>query len=437
MNRLNMATSDDTILRRLKRQAQEPVGSEVRVLGVDEWAWSKGQRFGTILVDLEEGQVIDVLGESSAEALAVWLAAHPDITTISRDRQGKYADGARRAIPEATQVAARFHLVQNLRQAVERELAVHRRELRVSLSSPPPPPEPGGEKKTHQIRVRSRVVEHRQEMVEQHRQEKIELFQKVQQMKAGGKKVVEIAQQLGVNRRRLDRWLRLREFPERGRMQPRPGRVESFREYLRERWEQGCPHGRELFAEIRQLGYVGCYSRLAELLSPWRQPKSESKVATVANTPVMPTPPAEVVNPPPARQISPQVAAALLSKPRPEWSAQQAEIVNILKEQCPGYTLMRKLSMGFRSILCRGKVKTLHRWLAQARKTGIHPLESFVRTVKQDLSGVEAAVREKWSNGPVERHINRLKALKRQMYGRAGVELLRARVLSLPLLEIK
>ena len=101
MNRLNMATSDDTILRRLKQQAGEPVGSEVRVLGVDEWAWSKGQRFGTILVDLEEGQVVDVLGESSAEALAVWLAAHPEITTVSRDRQGKYADGARRAIPGA------------------------------------------------------------------------------------------------------------------------------------------------------------------------------------------------------------------------------------------------------------------------------------------------------------------------------------------------
>jgi transposase len=132
MNRLNLATSDDTILRRLKRQAQEPVGSEVRVLGVDEWAWSKGHTFGTILVDLEEGQVVDVLGESSADALAVWLGAHPEITTVTRDRQGKYADGARRAVPEATQVADRFHLVQNLRQAVERELAVHRRELRVS-----------------------------------------------------------------------------------------------------------------------------------------------------------------------------------------------------------------------------------------------------------------------------------------------------------------
>ena len=95
------------------------------------------------------------------------LFAHPGVATITRDRHGRYAEGARRAAPEAIQVADRFHLVRNLRQAVERELAVHRRELRVSLSSQTPPPaKPEGEKKTHQLRVRSRVVEHRREIVE-------------------------------------------------------------------------------------------------------------------------------------------------------------------------------------------------------------------------------------------------------------------------------
>jgi len=108
-----------------------------------------------------------------------------------------------------------------------------------------------------------------------------------------------------------------------------------------------------------------------------------------------------------------------------------------LKEQCPGFAIMRKLTFGFRAILSRGKVATLHRWMEEASQTGIHPMQRFVRTVKQDLRAVEAAVTEKWSNGPVEGQINRLKALKRQMYGRAGVELLRARVLPLPVLGIK
>lgn len=110
MSRLSMATSDDTILRRLKHLAREPITSDLRVIGVDEWAWSKGQTFGTILVDLEQGRVVNVLAESSAGALAAWLTAHPGITTLSRDRNGQYAEGARRAAPEATQVADRFQL---------------------------------------------------------------------------------------------------------------------------------------------------------------------------------------------------------------------------------------------------------------------------------------------------------------------------------------
>ncbi len=121
------------------------------MIGVDGWAWSKGQSFGTILVDLEHGRVVDVLAESSAEALAAWLTAHPGVTTMSRDRHGRYAEVARRAAPDATQVADRFHLVRNLRQAVERELAVHRRDLRVSMSSQiAPPAKSEGEKKTRQ-----------------------------------------------------------------------------------------------------------------------------------------------------------------------------------------------------------------------------------------------------------------------------------------------
>jgi transposase len=177
MSRLSVPTSDDTILRRLKQLPREPVSSEVQVVGVDEWAWSKGQNFGTLLVDLQRRRVVDVLAERSADALAAWLTAHPAVTTISRDRHGCYAEGARRAAPDATQVADRFHLVQNLRQAVERELAVHRKALRVSLpSQAPSPAKPMEEKKTHEIRVRSRVVEHRRQTVDQHRQERLNCF---------------------------------------------------------------------------------------------------------------------------------------------------------------------------------------------------------------------------------------------------------------------
>jgi len=113
-------------------------------------------------------------------------------------------------------------------------------------------------------------------------------------------------------------------------------------------------------------------------------------------------------------------------------SIQQAQIVDPLRRQCPGFAVMRKLVFSFRAILRGGKVATLHRWMEEARKTGIHSLVRFVRTLKQDLSAVESAVREPWSNGSVEGQLNRLKMLKRQMYGRAGIELLRARLLPEP-----
>jgi transposase len=278
--------------------------------------------------------------------------------------------------------------------------------------------------------VRSTVTQKAAEAVHQRWQEKQELFRAVKHMQAAGMRVKEMAEHLGVNRRRLDKWIRVEELPERSRMQPRPGMAESFRDYLWRRWEQGCRHGRTLLAEIRQLGYIGAHSQLAKLLSPWRQPPvvSNPKPTTTAQKESSGADPIAV----PGRAISPQVAAALLSKLPAEMSSRQAEIIAKLKQQCPGFALMRRLVMGFRTILRVGKVSTLRRWMKKALKTGIHAIVRFVRTLKQDIGAVEAAVSQSWSNGPVEGQINRLKMLKRQMYGRGGTALLRARLLPEP-----
>jgi transposase len=437
MGRLGMPLSADTLIRRVKGAARwSALPRVIRVLGVDDWAWCKGQTFGTILVDLERSQVVDLLPTRSADAFGEWLAQHPGVTTISRDRHGVYAEGARRGAPGAVQVADRFHLVLNLTQAVERELAVNRRQLRIaSPSAPALPLSPtAGEVKsqTRHIPVRSSIVMQQMEVARQRQQQKLELFRTIKQMRGAGMKVSQIARQLGLCRRRIDKWIQLDELPERSRMQPRPGMPESFRDYLRQRWEAGCRHGRTLFAEIRKLGYVGCYSGLAKFLLPWRQPKAGTRkeISTFPDAthfePTISTG---------STQLSPQVATALLSKIRAELTSQQAQIVDTLKRQCPGFAVMRKLVFGFRAILRGGKVTTLHRWMEEARKTGIHSLVRFVRTLKQDLSAVESAVSKPWSNGPVEGHINRLKMLKRQMYGRAGIELLRARLLPEPALR--
>src|SRR5208282_542166 len=236
-----------------------------------------------------------------------WLAQYPEVTIVSRDRQGVYSEGARRGAPEAVQVADRFHLVLNLIQAVERHLAVKRRHLRIARPSAPAlPPSPTTEEvknQTKQIRVRSRIVMQQMEVARQRRQQKLELFETIKQMRAAGMMVSQIARQLGLCRSRIDKWIRFDELPERNRMQARPGMAESFRDYLCQRWEAGCRHGRTLFTEIRKLGYVGCYSGLAKLLSPWRQPKSETK-GTISALPKATQ--LQVTTPTGSRQLSPQ-----------------------------------------------------------------------------------------------------------------------------------
>jgi transposase len=143
--RIGLPVSNDTLLRWLKKCAQ-PATAEPRVIGIDEWATRKGRTYGTIVVDLERHTVIDVLDQHSTEAVEQWLVAHPDIQMICRDRNGRYAKAARTAAPAARQVTDRFHLVQNLRETIERKLALHRAYLRGRVTKnglpddPPPVP---------------------------------------------------------------------------------------------------------------------------------------------------------------------------------------------------------------------------------------------------------------------------------------------------------
>ena len=144
LKRLGMPSSRHTLLRQVIKASGSVWQPAIRVVGVDDWAWRKGQSFGTILVDLERSEVVDLLPTRSAKELGEWLAQHPEVKVVSRDRQGVYAEGVRAGAPRARQVADRFHLTLNLRQAVKRELAVRRSFLRFTPQSTPVVPSGGG-----------------------------------------------------------------------------------------------------------------------------------------------------------------------------------------------------------------------------------------------------------------------------------------------------
>jgi hypothetical protein len=174
---------------------------------------------------------------------------------------------------------------------------------------------------------------------------------------------------------------------------------------------------------IRDLGYTGSLSHLGRLLTVWR--RDGRPVAVEAVTAAAPL----LTDPSTGRLVSPIVAAALCVKPRGLLTAAQAARVDAFKAASPAFAAMRALAPRFRGILRGGDAEKLAVWLHDADRSELYGVRRFVHTLRQDLEAVRNAVTEPWSNGQTEGQIKRLKMLKRQMYGRAGVELLRARMI--------
>ena len=211
LKRIGMPTSDDTILRHLKRRTDgQRAETSVRVVGVDDWAWRKGHNYGTIVVDLERREVVDVLPDRSTANISAWLAQRPEIEVVSRDRCGSYAQGAQDGAPQAHQVADRFHMVQNLREAIQTQLS------RAGSSARPllPTGDTGG---GHAIpcspRDKHGGVEHRHIVRMANRRSRQAIFDRVHSLRSEGKTVAEIVREAGFDRRTIGKWIQSDVLP--------------------------------------------------------------------------------------------------------------------------------------------------------------------------------------------------------------------------------
>jgi transposase len=203
--RLRLPTSPSTLLR-LVRAAPMPQTPALQAVGVDEWAWRRGQRYGTILVNLADHRVVDLLPDRSATSVAAWLAQHPTLTVVCRDRSDLYADGIRRGAPEAVQVVDRVHRVQNLRQALEAVLLERRSALQAAAvgtamartptaSSVPVTPMSRGRRR------RSKPVQPREEAARPPRHARwVAVYEAVHTLRAQGTPIATMARQLGISR---------------------------------------------------------------------------------------------------------------------------------------------------------------------------------------------------------------------------------------------
>ena len=430
MRRLGMPVSDTTILAGLKQhamaQSESSAGAAVHVAGVDDWAWRKGSNYGTIIVDLERREVVDVLADRSAATTASWFKDHPNVEVVSRDRAGLYAEAAREGAPQARQVADRFHLLQNFRETIERQLGRYEAPIPEAHVSPDDgqatAPRPAQSDCGSDVAKQTRLM-HRGRLAARQ-----QLFDEIRALFEGGNSIGEIARKLGLGRRRVERWVRRIDLPDRNTMASTPSNPAYFAVLLERRWAEGITKVRHLFAEIRHRGYTGSFSHLARFLSPWRSGKPSLEGAEQEEpAPVR----VRMLDPMTGRVISPLTAAALCVKPLGQMTARQAVTVDALKAASAEFTAMRRLAMRFRGLLRGGTVEDLDAWLIDARGSGIYAMQRFARAIRQDIEAVRNAVSEPWSNGQTEGQINKLKTLKRAMYGRAGVDLLRARMMPL------
>ena len=407
LDRLAIQASDDTIRRRVsgnrpESQEQQPI----RHLGVDDWAWRKQQSYGTILVDLQRRCVADLLPDRSAESLSLWLARHPTVEVITRDRCGLYAEGASQGAPAAVQVADRFHLVVNLSAAIERVLE----ERSVQLVLPPSPPvqptdapistAPSDPKPTIQ-----------QIAQQQRRQRRLERYQQVVELYTKGYSKKAISCELDIAYKTVRRWLRAGQFPEHKPPSGRRQKVAEFADHLQQRWSEGCHNATQLYREIRTRGYKGCRAMVGHFVSSWRKKRRQSVKTDVPE------------------RIAPKHAAILAARAADTITEEQQSLLDRLMVSCPDVIRLRCLALDFREALASDDGAVLHTWINKVKHCEFGPLVRFSYGLQKDIAAVTAAVETDWSNGQVEGQINRLKAIKRQMYGRAGFNLLRARVL--------
>jgi transposase len=423
--RLQFTTSPSTLLR-LVRAAPVPHTPMLQAVGVDEWAWRRGHRYGTILVDLLTHRVVDLLPDRSAASLAAWLAQHPTITVVCRDRSPLYADGIRQGAPAAVQVVDRFHLVDNLREAVEACLRNRRGALQAAAARTAQALTPPGSAVpvTPMYQGRRRNLQNQEPRVGSERQPRYtpwgEIYAAVHTLQAQGLPIATIARPLGISRPTVYAYVRRTTppGPKRPQFQWTTHVLMPYMPYLIRRWRESGVNRMQLWREIRALGYMHSARTVCRFITQLRR-ASEAGLAP------------ETQGSPYTRPRGPSARAVSFTLVCP--AAKRSQDAQIYVEQlCQMEASMARaneLIQAFLAIIRERRGHELGAWMTEAIESGIAELARFARGLQEDLAAVKAGLTLAWSNGVTEGQIHRLKLVKRQGYGRAGFALLRQRVL--------
>jgi transposase len=436
-----MPVSPRTLLR-LVRAAPLPTADPVVALGIDDWSQRKGHVFGTILVDLEAHKIIDLLPDRTADGVAGWLARQSTIEFVTRDRAGAYAEAVRRAAPLAVQVADRFHVLKNLTDVVERVLSRYQLELhataravleqQTALHRQPSPDDRHVAPPTAldnvvrdppfplvaNARLSAALHEPRKARDEQ-----------VLALHAQGVTLASIGHRLDITRATVRRIVRA-GAGQAGVRARRPSSISPYEDYLWTRWTNGCQNAFVLWHEIQAQGYVGSYVHLRRALRAWRSEPGRGGRGRDKHVAFTTTPPSSPSRSAPAlRVFTPRQAAWMVLRADAALHPDERLFFQQLKVEWPLLESVQRLALQFGRLVRKRDPTALDEWLTSAQQSGIPEFLGFANGLRRDLEAVTAALKWSWSNGQTEGHVNRLKTLKRAMYGRAKLDLLRLRLL--------
>ncbi|MCX5300428.1 ISL3 family transposase [Streptomyces sp. NBC_00193] len=400
---LGIRTSRSTLLRRVMDLSDPAVGAPVAV-GVDDFALRRGHVYGTVITDAVTHEVLDLLPDRDAASLAPWLARHPQIDVICRDRASAYADAASTAAPRARQVADRYHLWANLVSAVEKTVVDHRQCLH-TLPTRLPEADPQWETPDPEQPV---PAEPAGKMAERRRLH----HALVHDLLGQGLSERAVARHLGWSRNTVRRYARAGRWQDMMKRRPRPRAsiLDPYKPYLEQRWAEtgGKITGLTLLAEIRERGYRGGHT----VLAVWKQGQQS------------PDQPAPSPAPPTVRAV-----VGWLTRHPAGLTLDEELQRKALLARCPELETTADLVRSFAEMLTSLEGNRLPEWITQAMTSGLRGISTFANGLNSDYDAVEAGLTTPWNSGHVEGAVNRIKMLKRQMFGRAGFPLLRKRVL--------
>ena len=421
---LGLVVGRDALLRRAKSAPLPDVG-KVRVLGVDDFAFRKGHTYGTVLVDLERRRVVDLLPERSQGSLVAWLERHPEIEFAARDRSHIYREALAKGAPDATQVTDRWHLLHNLALVLEEFLLQKRPALRKAAASGTEPEDrrddsfASGPVIPNRPRTHDRKIE---EAARKRHERLVEQWRDIRRLYLAGADLRHICKRLGISARTVYRYKDLEEPPPRRAYKRKASVLDPYVPYLVARWNEGCRNGKRLFREIRERGYQNSEEICARFTAQLRRAEARGK------------PPSSV---PRARSgsvagLSPtsKNVSALFMRREEKLSEEQKEYLQRLCDSDAALADARRLTQEFAEMVRGLEGEKLDGWIEEAEACVAPTMGRFAIGLKKDLGAVRAGLTERWSNGPVEGFVHKLKLLKRQGYGRAGFDLLRARMLA-------